>query len=84
MEAVLAGSGDANSYQDIGASFQLPGRAYLSDMINVYQPQTCQRHLQSAGILSLVVPRAQTQYDERQFSFSSPTLWNQIPDSIQL
>jgi hypothetical protein len=57
---------------------QAPG--YLSDMINVYQPQ---RHLGSAGTLSLVVPRARTRYGERRFNVSAATVWNKLPDSIQ-
>jgi hypothetical protein len=57
---------------------QAPG--YLSDMINVYQPQ---RHLRSAGSLSLVVPRARTLYGERWFNIFAATLWNKLPDSIQ-
>jgi hypothetical protein len=47
-------------------------------MINVYQPQ---RHLRSAGTLSLVVPRARTRYGERQFNVSAATIWNKLPDS---
>ena len=53
---------------------------YLSDMIEVYKPQ---RVLRSEGSLTLVVPRARTQYGERRFSVSTAKLWNKLPEGLQ-
>jgi hypothetical protein len=76
-------NGEANLFQDIGACFQL-------SVCMTVDPCTFLTWLMSASLKDVSLSRCpkdtdstRTRYGERRFSFSAPTFWNQIPDSIQ-
>ena len=50
--------------------------AYLSDLINRYQPA---RNLRSASNNQLIVPDIRSTLGRRSFSFAGPTVWNSLP-----
>ena len=55
--------------------------AYLSSLLQLYQPQ---RSLRSSSKLLFTVPTVNSAtYGERAFSFSAPILWNNLPDPIK-
>ena len=55
--------------------------AYLSSLLQLYQPQ---RSLRSSSKLLFTVSTVNTAtYGERAFSFSAPILWNNLPDPIK-
>ena len=56
--------------------------AYLSDMVNLYEP-ACSLRSQGAGLLT--VPKVNKKsFGEQAFSFRAPMLWNSLPQDIRL
>ena len=57
------------------------GPCYLRDMLHI---KNTSRTLRSNGSYLLVIPRTKHKtFADRAFSVSAPTLWNQLPESIQ-
>jgi len=55
--------------------------AYLSSLLQQYHPQ---RSLRSSSKFLFTVPTVNSvTYGERAFSFSTPILWNSLPDSVK-
>jgi len=52
---------------------------YLRNLLHIYQPLRC---LRSANQNLLSIPFCTTNFGKRSFSFSSPTIWNELPVAI--
>ena len=44
---------------------------------------TGRRHLRSANMRQLVIPRTRTSYGDRSFSVRGPTVWNSLPYDLR-
>ena len=53
---------------------------YLSSLLHPYRPS---RSLRSANRNLLLIPPHTTNFSRRAFSFTAPTLWNQLPTCIR-
>jgi len=53
---------------------------YLRNLLHVYQPSRC---LRSASQNLLCIPSYTTNFSRRSFSFSAPTIWNELPAAIR-
>jgi len=53
---------------------------YLRNLLHMYQPMRC---LRSASQNLLTIPFCTTDFSKRSFSFSAPTIWNELPAAIR-
>jgi len=53
---------------------------YLRNLLHMYQPSQC---LRSASQNFLSIPFCTTNFGKRSFSFSAPTIWNELPAAIR-
>jgi len=53
---------------------------YLRNLLHMYQPSRC---LRSASQNLLSIPFCTTNFSECSFSFSAPTIWNELPAVIK-
>ena len=53
---------------------------YISDLLTQYKPT---RELRSASVISLTVPKHQSNYGKRAFATAAPVLWNSLPSKLR-
>jgi len=53
---------------------------YLRNLLHVYHPSRC---LRSSNQNLLCTPSCTTNFSRRSFSFSAPTIWNELPAAIR-
>jgi len=53
---------------------------YIRNHLHIYQPLHC---LRSVSQNLLCIPSCATNFSRRSFSFSAPTIWNELPSAIR-
>ena len=57
---------------------------YLTELCRPISSDARHHHLRSAFTRRLIVPRTKSSYGDRSFSFHRPSVWNSLPNDLQL